>query len=181
MSFELFCQVANSFSKKCQDLFFLFLDDRWLGIRDVSCLAEVDIAQAHADRIPLDATTRENGESDSAVMRSGESELILVGLRVVTMSWLFCNCSWSRECLSVRLGPDPPCTANNGNILFFREPHPRSHIMSCLIWKDLVSKYRSALEHPVPLHPFMSEPTLSRSPFDLIWPRGGERYVTVNG
>jgi len=126
MSFELFCQVANSFSKKCQDLFFLFLDDRWLGIRDVSCLAEVDIAQAHADRIPLDATTRENGESDSAVMRSGESELILVGLRVVTMSWLFCNCSWSRECLSVCLGPDPPCTANNGNILFFREPHPRS-------------------------------------------------------
>lgn len=103
----MFCQVANPLSKKCQDLFFLFLYDRWLGIRDVSCLAKVDIAQAHADRIPLDATTRGNGESDSAVMRSGESELILVGLRVVTMSWLFCNCSWSRECLSVRLGPDP--------------------------------------------------------------------------
>jgi hypothetical protein len=120
-------------SKKCQDLFFLFLYDRWLGIRDVSCLAKVDIAQAHADRIPLDATTRGNGESDSAVMRSGESELILVGLRVVTMSWLFCNCSWSRECLSVRLGPDPLYSQQREHPFFQRAaPAIPHHVLSNL-------------------------------------------------
>jgi hypothetical protein len=60
------------------------------------------------------------------------------------MSWLFYKCSWSRErlsdCLGLGLGP---VQSPSGTIQSGREPHQRSPVISCLIWKDRVSKCRS--------------------------------------